>query len=68
MRLACSLARAGNKLIAKGTDPKAALARVRKAFKLQTKNYDSLTESDNGCNAAGQAKWQADIDGDKLSV
>jgi hypothetical protein len=66
VRLACSLARIGNGLIASGTSANDALRRASRANATQQGRYD--TDSAHGCNSSGQSKWQADIDADNLTI
>jgi Domain of unknown function (DUF4157) len=60
--IACKIADKANTALAAGS----ALAAVRRAVARQrtavTRRYDSRAETDHGCDAAGQAAWDADID------
>jgi hypothetical protein len=60
--IACKIADKANAALAAGT----ALATVRRAVTREqravTRRYDSRAETDHGCDAAGQATWDADID------
>ncbi len=66
MNLACALARIANRLIAGGTTPRRAAARAIAANKKLQAQYD--TETDGGCLPNAQARWESDIDADKLTL
>jgi len=60
--IACKIAEKANDALAAGSS----LATVRRAVGRRsgavTRRYDSRAETDNGCDAAKQADWDADID------
>jgi hypothetical protein len=66
LNLSCSVARIANRLIAAGTTPRQAAARAIAANKKLQSQYDK--ETDHGCLPNAQARWEGDIDADKLSL
>jgi hypothetical protein len=59
--IACVIAGKGNAAIDGGANSQQILAAVRRKANQQTTQYDSPSQSFHGCNAAGQASWDADV-------
>jgi hypothetical protein len=59
--LACAIATKGTRAIATGSPPADMLASVRAVENAQSSSYDD--DTDNGCDAAEQARWEKQIDG-----
>jgi hypothetical protein len=57
--IACVLAHKANAARASGNA--VTLAAVRARANALTNQYDAQNQSDHGCNAAGQAQWEADV-------
>jgi hypothetical protein len=61
MNLACTLANKATKALASGTDPGTVGARLMAQDKAATGQYDN--DTDHGCKAADQTKWEGFITG-----
>jgi hypothetical protein len=60
--IACKIAEKANDALAAGSSLATVRRAVRRRSAAVTRKYDSRAETDHGCDAAGQATWDADID------
>jgi uncharacterized protein DUF4157 len=60
--IACALVQKANDAVAAGSSVAAVRRAVSRAEGTQRARYDSRAETNHGCDAAGQAAWDADID------